>query len=287
MRLGVVGMMPRLMDEITAQHLAAIRDLNLTGVGIGLPGAEIEGISTDTAARTRQLLADEGMDLAQFNIGYGGCLFDPDPAVRNLQVKQIRHGIALSQRLGAHVTLIRTGSLNPTGSYHPARQNHAPECRDRLVDTLGIIAETAEAVGQTVVIETHVLTIMNSPEINVEILRAVGSERMKVVMDYVNHFQALHQVYDSTMRINHIYDVMGPSSAIGHCKDISVNNGFVTHFSEEIPGEGELDMATALRRWHELYPDGYMMLEHLPAEQYPLASRNTHRILAEAGIPVH
>ena len=42
------------------------------------------------------------------------------------------------------------------------------------------------------VIETHVLTIMNSPEINVEILRAVGSERMKVVMDYVNHFQALH-----------------------------------------------------------------------------------------------
>ena len=287
MRLGVVGMMPRSMDEITAQHLAAIRDLNLTGVGIGLPGAEMENISADTVARTRQLFADEGMDIAQFNIGFGGCLFDPDAAVRNVLVEQISNGIALAQRLGAHVTLIRTGSLNPTGSYHPARENHAPQCQDRLVDTLGMIAKAAEAVGQTVVIETHVLTLMNSPEINVEILRAVGSARLKVVMDYVNHFQALHQVYDSTARLNHIYDVMGPFSAIAHCKDISVDNGFVTHFSEEIPGEGELDMATALRRWHELYPDGYMMLEHLPTEQYPLASRNTHQILAEAKIPVH
>ena len=287
MRLGVVGMMPRSLDEITAQHLAAIRDLNLTGVGMGLAGTEMEDISTHTVDRTRQLLADEGIDFAQLIVGFGGCLFDPDPAVRSVLVEQIGNGIALSRRLGVHVTLIRTGSLNPTGSYHPARENHAPECRERLVDSLGFIAERAEAAGQTVVIETHVLTIMNSPEVNVEILRAVGSERIKVVMDYVNHFQALHQVYNSTARINQIYDIMGPISAIGHCKDISVGNGFVTHFSEEIPGEGELDMATALQRWHELYPDGYMMLEHLPEEQYPLASRNTHRILSEAGIPVH
>ena len=287
MRLGVVGMMPKSLDEITPQHLAAIGELNLTGVGMGLPGAEMGGVTDATVVRTRQLFADAGMDFAQLIVGFGGCLFDPDPAVRRTLAGQISDGIKLSQRVGAHVTLIRTGSLNPTGSYDPARENHAPECHERLVDTLGMVAEVADAVGQTVVIETHVLTIMNSPEVNAEILRAVGSERLKVVMDYVNHFQALHQVYKSTARINHIYDVMGPISAIGHCKDISVGNGFVTHFSEEIPGEGELDMTTALRRWHEFYPDGYMMLEHLPEEQYPLASRNTQRILAEAGIPVY
>ena len=287
MRLGVVGMMPKSLDEITPQHLAAIRELNLTGVGMGLPGTEMGGVTQATVDRTRRLFADAEMDFAQLIVGFGGCLFDPDPAVRSDLVEQISAGVRLSQRIGAHVTLIRTGSLNPSGSYNPSRENHAPECHERLVDTLRRVAETAEAFGQTVVIETHVLTIMNSPEVNAEILSAVGSEHMKVVMDYVNHFQALHQVYDSTARINHIYDVMGPISAIGHCKDISVGNGFVTHFSEEIPGEGELDMATALRRWHESYPDGYMMLEHLPEEQYPLASRNTHRILAQAGIPVY
>jgi sugar phosphate isomerase/epimerase len=138
-----------------------------------------------------------------------------------------------------------------------------------------------------VVIETHVLTLMNSPEKNAEIIEAVGSSRIGVVMDYVNHFQALHQVYDSPARINHIFNVMGTISFIGHCKDIAVRDGFVVHFNEEIPGEGELDLAVVLSRWHSMYPDGYMMLEHLPFEQSPLASKNVHRILDEAGIPVY
>jgi sugar phosphate isomerase/epimerase len=115
-------------------------------------------------------------------------------------------------------------------------------------------------VGQNVVIETHVLTITNSPEKNAEIIAAVGSPRMGVVMDYVNHFQALHQVYDSPARLNHIFDIMGPISFIGHCKDIRVRDGFVFHFDETVPGEGELDLAVALRRWHGLYPVGYLML---------------------------
>ena len=80
---------------------------------------------------------------------------------------------------------------------------------------------------------------------------------------------------------------MGPISFIGHCKDIQVRDGFVVHFDETVPGEGELDLAQALGRWHGLYPDGYMMLKHLPVEQYPLASKNTHHILETAEIPVY
>ncbi|NJN81809.1 MAG: hypothetical protein HC802_05650 [Caldilineaceae bacterium] len=106
-------------------------------------------------------------------------------------------------------------------------------------------------------------------------------------MDYVNHFQALHQVYDSAARLNHIFDLMGPISPVGHCKDIRVRDGFVTHFDEELPGEGELELTTALRRWHEMHPDEYMMLEHLPDERFPQASENVHRLLREAGIPVY
>ena len=287
MRLGVVGMMPKQLEEITPQHLAAVRELNLTGVGMGLPGSAMFAVDSVTCTKVRQLFADANMDFAQFIVGFGGCLFDPDADIRAELIRQIERGIDVSKEVGAHVTLIRTGSLSPTGSYSPARANHHPDCKLRLIDSLLRIAAKADAVGQTVVIETHVLTIMNSPEVNAEIIETVGADHLRVVMDYVNHFQALHQVYDSTARLNDIFDIMGPISAIGHCKDISVRDGFVTHFDEEIPGEGELDLATALRRWHEFYPDGYMMLEHLPEEQYPLASRNTHRILQAAQIPVY
>ena len=287
MRLGVVGMLPGALDEITPAHLEAIQALRLTGAGTHVAGARMHTVTPESCRRVRQLFADKEMDLVQLGVGYGQCLFDPDAAVRDEVVAQIEQGIDVAHELGAHATLIRTGSLSPRGSYSPTRANHEPICRERLLDSLGRVAAKADAVGQAVVIETHVLTIMNSPEINAEVVAEIGSPRLGVVMDYVNHFQALHQVYDSAARLNHIFDVMGAISPVGHCKDISVRDGFVTHFDEEIPGEGELDLATALRRWHEMHPDGYMLLEHLPVEKFPLASQNTHRILREANIPVH
>ena len=79
---------------------------------------------------------------------------------------------------------------------------------------------------------------------------------------------------------------MNPISVVGHVKDIKLSPGLVLHIDEEIPGEGELNLAQALKLWHDAHPDEYMLLEHLPAEKYPRAAANIHRILAEAGIPV-
>lgn len=287
MRLGVVGMLPSDFRTISPAHLEAIQALHLTGAGFHASGELLFEITAADCQKTRQTFADVGLDLVQFGIGYRECLFDPDADVRQRVLSKIERGIEVAHELGAHACLIRTGSLSPSGSYSPSRQNMTPESRARLVESLRRIAEKAEDVGQTIAIETHLLTIMDSPETNVELLGEVGSARMGVVMDYVNHIQSLPQLYNSTARLNHIFDVMGPISPVGHCKDAAVRDGFVIHIDEEIPGEGDLDLVTALRRWHALHPDGYMLLEHLPAEQYPLASRNVHRIIADAGIPLH
>ena len=287
MRLGVVGMLPRDFRTITPAHLQAIQALKFSGAGFHA-GADLlfEAQSSD-CRKVKRVFAEEGLELVQFGIGYGECLFDPNADIRDKVVGLIERGIEVGRELEARVCLIRTGSLNPNGPYSPSRQNLEPACRERLIETLRRIAAKAEAEGQTMVIETHLLTIMDSPEANRQIIEAVGSERMGVVMDYVNHFQSLYQVYHSAARLNHIFDVMGEISPVGHCKDIRLRDGFVLHIDEAISGEGELDLATALRRWHGLYPNGYMLLEHLPDEQYPLASRNTHRIAAEAGVEIH
>lgn len=287
MRLGVVGMLPPDFRAITAKHLKAVQALNLTAACFHAPGDQLASVKTEECHKVKRLYTDMHIDLVQFGIGYGECLFDPDSATRNAVVRKIHRGLEVGRELGAQVVLIRTGSLNPAGSYSPSRKNHAPECLDLLVDTLRRVARKAESEGQTVVIESHVLTIMNSPETNVAVVEAVGSERIRIVMDYVNHFQTLSQIYDSAARINHIFDVMGPLCPVAHCKDITVRDGFVMHYEEEVPGEGELDLVTALRRWHALHPDGYMLLEHLPNELYPLAAINTFHIADEAGVPVH
>ena len=55
---------------------------------------------------------------------------------------------------------------------------------------------------------------------------------------------------------------------------------------EAIPGEGELDIGFALKLWHEAHPNGYMLLEHLPNEDYPQAANNTVRIIRDQSIPL-
>ena len=287
MRLGVCGMLPPDFREISDQHLAAIKALNLTGAAFHAPGEELSAITAAECHKVRDTIAAAGMDLPQFGIGFAECLFDPSPAVRDQVVGKIERGIEVARDLAAHTCLIRTGSLNPSGSYSPSPLNLTPEARALLIETLKRIAAKAESEAVTVVIETHLLTIMGSPEANRDVLQAVGSERMTVVMDYVNHFQNLHQVYNSTERLQHIFEIMNPISTVGHCKDIKLSNGLVLHIDEEIPGDGELDLVTALKLWDDAHPDGYMLLEHLPNEKYPRAAANVHRILAAAGIPVH
>ena len=287
MRLGVVGMLPADFRNIDADHLEAIAALRLTGAGFHSPGELLGEVKMAECDQVAAEFASVGIDLVQFGIGFGECLFDPDEEVRERVLNKIRRGLEVGRDLGAHVVLIRTGSLNPAGSYSPCRDNHTPESRQRLIQSLREVADKAESVDTTVVVETHLLTIMDSPETNAQVLEAVGSKRMKVVMDYVNHFQTLHQVYDSSPRLHHIFDCMGPISTVGHCKDLMPSDGLVLHLDEAIPGDGELDMAVALKRWEEFYPDGYMLLEHLPDEKYPRASANTHDIAAAAGIDIH
>jgi len=287
MRLGVCGMLPDDFRTITHQHLEAIGALGLTGAAFHGVGDQLFDVRSAECDRVRSIYADVDMDQPQFGIGFGECLFDCDAGVRAYVVSKIKRGIEVARALDAQSCLIRTGSLNPAGSYSPCKENYRPESKERLIETLKLIAAKGEEEGVTIAIETHALTIMGSPEANREIIAAVGSQRMRVVMDYVNHFQSMDQVYNSTERLNRIYDLMGPISPVAHCKDIRVQSGLVLHIDEEVPGEGELDMATALRRWHQLYPDGYMLLEHLGSELYPRAAANVRRICVEAGIEIH
>jgi sugar phosphate isomerase/epimerase len=286
MRLGVVGMLPDDFRSYTPADMRAIAELGFTGFGCHLDGGLVpEIVQADCEAFTA-LYAAAGLELVQFSLSYSECLFAPDPAVRVAITEKIGRGIELARQLGAQAFLIRPGSLNPAGPWTPHRDNHRPESLARLIDTLQPLATRAEATSVLIVIETHAISIMDSPETCAEVIEAVGSEKLRVVMDAVNHFQSLRQVYRSADRLNQIFDVMGKIAPLAHIKDIAVRNSLVLHLDEEVPGEGELEIGLLLRRFQALHPHGYGLIEHLPVDKVPLANANVRRIAAEHEVPI-
>ncbi len=286
MRLGIVGMLPGDFRTFTKTQMAAIRALTFTGFGFHLNGDDIFDITTADCRHYHQLMAGEGLDLAQFAITYNECLFHPERAIRERAMTKINRGTEIAAQLCAQAFLLRPGGLNPAGPWAPHRDNHRPENTARLVETLKPLAQKAEQEGVLLALETHAVSVMDPPEKCRAIIEAVGSNHLRLIMDAVNHFQCLQQVYHSTEWVNHIFDVMGPIAPLAHLKDLKVSNGLVLHIDQEVPGEGELDLALVLRRFDALYPAGYGLIEHLALAQIPQAVANIRQIAAENGVTI-
>ena len=287
MKLGIVGMLPGDFRTFQPEQMEAIRALGFTGFGFHLNGDDVFDITPAQCAAFRRFKAEEGLDLAQFAITYNECLFHPDKSVRERVTAKINRGTEIAAQLDAQAFLLRPGSLNPDGPWTPHRDNHRPEHVETLVETLRPMASKAEAEGVILAMETHALSIMDPPVKCRGIIEAVGSPNLRLILDAVNHFQSLQQVYNSSAWVNHIFDTLGPLSPVAHIKDLKVSNGLVMHIDQVVPGLGELDLALVLQRFDALYPNGYGLIEHLTLEQIPQAVANVRRIAAESGVVIH
>ena len=287
MRLGIVGMLPGDFRTFQPEQMQAIRELSFTGFGFHLDGGDVFDIREEDCAAYRRFMAAENLDLAQFAITYNECLFHPDPAERERVSAKIQRGTEIAGQLAAQSFLLRPGSLNPAGPWTPHRDNHRPEQVGRLVETLKPLAAKAEQEGVVLAMETHVVSIMDPPVKCREIVEAVGSEHLRLILDAVNHFQSLQQVYNSSEFVNHIFDELGAIAPVAHIKDMDISDGLVLHIDQVLAGEGALDLALVLKRFDALFPDGYGLIEHLSLEQIPQAVANVRRIAGEAGVEIH
>lgn len=282
---GVTNMLPNDFRTFTTPHFEAIRALGFTGFGHHF-GPDPSSVTEGDCERARSVWEGLGLDLAQFALLYPECLFDSDNAVRRAVIARIKAGNRVARLLRAGAHLIRPGSLNPAGSWTPHPDNHRPECLDRFVASLREIADDAEANGVTVVVESHVVSIMRSPEVCAEVVDRVGSPRIRIVLDPVNHFESIDQAFHSTERLRQIFDILGPIAPIGHAKDLRVGNDLVTHLEEAVPGEGILDYTTLLTRFQQANPDGYLLIEHIPPSKVPIASAYIRHVAEEVGVEI-
>ncbi|MDP6050770.1 MAG: TIM barrel protein [Candidatus Latescibacteria bacterium] len=282
----VVHMLPNDFRTFASNQFDSVLEMGFTGFGHHF-GGDPTTVTEEECGHGCEIWEPLGLEMAQFLLLYGECLFDPDETVRRRVINKIHAGNRMARYLKAGAHLIRPGSLNPAGSWTPHPDNHTSDSIDRFVHSLREIGDDAETNGVTVVVECHVVSIMRNPDICVEVIERVDSPRIRVVMDPVNHFESIHQAFNSTAQLNYIFDRLGPISPIGHAKDIRVGNDLVSHLDEEVPGEGMLDYKTFLTRFQAINPDGYLLFEHIPPEKIPAANAFVRRVAAEVGVEIY
>jgi sugar phosphate isomerase/epimerase len=242
-------------------------------------------VSDQLAAHVRSVYDEQNMPILQLWAPYPS-IVSADETVRKAGVEGARDIVRLAANMGIPEAGVRPTSMNPRGDWFPHPDNVKPETEDRLVKSLNEILQTADEHGIDVVLETHVTTTLNSAQSIKRVIERTGSKRLKLNLDPCNFVGDLLTAYNPLPMINEMFDLLGPYVSTVHVKDYYLEDRFVAHISEAIIGTGMMDFEPILRRTQALMPDGYVMIEHLPVSQLPMAKRNLTQKIKELGIPL-
>ncbi len=268
MYLGVQGLMPDDLGEVTEATMARIREHGFTGVAARY--FDPLSATRESVTRLRDIMEAGGVDPCQAVAAHPDLLAS-SPEVRSEGVRAMQHMCRVTQWLGAGNLYVRPGSRNPAGSWYPHPDNFTNEAFSTLVDSLRQVCAAAEEHGVMLAVEGHTLSILDTPERIRDLIEAVGSPTLRFNADPVNFVSSLREAYATTEMIDRLFDTLGAYTICGHAKDFFVEDRLVLHLEEAAVGEGLLDQATFLRRFEECCPDGYVQIEHLPDDKIPAA----------------
>ncbi len=280
-RIGAVGLIPTDPARLTPALARQVRSQGFTGVTWMLldPLAAKE----DDLRQVRDILGEAGIRVAQANPHYER-LVHPEEARRRAGVKALRRACQCARWLDAATLYVRPGSLNPRGHWWPHPLNTAPQTFDRLLTSLKEAVTAAEDEGVVMALEGHVLSPLDTVEKVKLAIEAVGSPALRFNADPVNMIGSLQDTYNSASFIHRMFDLLGRYVVCAHIKDITVEERFVLHISECLPGDGLLDMETFLQRFEAVCPDGYALIEHLSPASVPQAKQGVDAAARRAGL---
>lgn len=284
MKIGVLRLIDSDWTDVDYNKVRLAAELGFHGLGAHLT-VPADAVPNAVAANVRSVIADQGLEFLQIWAPYP-CILCPDERTRREGVEKARAIVRLAARIGVPGAGVRPTSLNPRGDWWPDPANFLPETEDRLVKSLREILETAEDHGVNIVLETHLTTTLNTPQNIRRVIERTGSSRVKVNVDPVNFVGDLATAFNPGPMIHDLFDILGPYCDTVHVKDIYLEDRFVVHISETVPGTGIMDLDTILRRTDALDPHAYVIIEHLPVHLIPLAKRNLTQKIQALGIPL-
>jgi sugar phosphate isomerase/epimerase len=283
-KLGVLGLIQSDLTDVDDNMIRWAAELGFHGLGAHLT-VPANTISDDTAAVVKATIADQGLDFLQLWGPYP-CIIHPDETVRQAGVDGARQIVKLAAKMNVPSAGVRPTSLNPRGDWWPHPGNYSQETEERFVRSLREIVQTAVDYGVNIILETHTTTVLNTPQRIKRIIERAGSDRVKINLDPVNFVGDLPTAFNLVPMIDDLFAILGPYVDTVHMKDFYLEDRFIVHISETIPGTGIMNLEHVLTHMQGLSAGMYAIIEHLPLSQIPLAKQNLTQKILQMGLPL-
>ena len=206
------------------------------------------------AAYTRKVFAHNELDISVL-----GCylnLAHPDPEkLREIQSRYFGH-LRVASLLGASVVGTETGAPNP--EYKMDANTHTREALDTFIHGLAPVVESAEHWGVVMAIEPVWKHIVYNADRAVQVLDAIRSPNLRIILDPVNLLYAGNADQKDEVVADAI-DKLGEYTATVHLKDF-VREG--DELRSIAAGTGEMDYTRILRFMKERKPHIQATLEN-------------------------
>jgi len=224
------------------------------------PWNRIDAWSADDARMIRSVLDEAGISVSVL-----GCyvnLAHPDPDVREKNLQLFRASLAMALLVGAGVTGTETGSVRADYGADPA--NSSDEAFSILRSSLERLARDAGAFGSRFAIEAVHHHILSTPLRMERMIRELGSQDLRVILDPVNLVgtpgdDPVALTRESLQRYGEVITTL-------HVKDYVIADGKV---APSVPGRGLTDWAAIARVLEPLRGKLAVIIEACPPDAVP------------------
>jgi sugar phosphate isomerase/epimerase len=208
----------------------------------------------------------------------------PEPEVRKAARAFVCDRLALADEVGARCAVTYIGSMGPDSDYEPHPDNLSQKGFDACVQCAREIIDTVKPKRAKFCLEMMQWELPDSPEILLELIKAVDRPAFAAHLDPVNLIVSPRQYYDTGALLRRCFELVGPWIVSAHAKDITMGTKACLHLDEVIPGRGMLDYRTYLSQLDD--KDIPIMLEHLDDADYPEARDHLKSVGASLGIAI-
>lgn len=226
------------------------------------------------AAYLKKLFAEHDIDIAVL-----GCylnLANPNPEkLKEIQNRYLAH-IRFASLLGCGVVGTETGAPNEAYKFEEACRSE--EALDTFITNLKPVVSYAEKMGVIVAIEPVFKHIVHSPARARQVLDAIASPNLQIILDPVNLLD-ISNYKDQKEIVEQAIEVLEKDVAVVHLKDFIVQDGKLVSVAA---GFGEMDYTALMKFIRKEKPFIHATLENTVPENAVEARMRMQRLWEQA-----